>query len=59
MIIPNAIPSQEMFMKFKVPMRISEPRIPQYWGQILVIEVRIDTPASVKKKFQCTPYSPT
>ena len=43
----------------KVPTSTSEPITPEYWGEILIKEVRIDTAASVKKKFQCTPYSPT
>lgn len=42
-----------------VPTRTNEPKTPQYCGGILIQEVRIDTAASVKKKFQCTPYSLT
>lgn len=40
-----------------IPTRISEPRIPEYCAGTLIIDVRKDIAASVKKKFQCTPYS--
>lgn len=42
-----------------IPTRISVPRIPQYFGGTLIKDVRSDIAASVKKKFQCTPYSAT
>lgn len=42
-----------------VPTRTSEPKTPEYCGEILIKEVRSEIAASVKKKFQCTPYSLT
>lgn len=44
---------------FFVPVRIRKPRGKHREGRIEVREVRSVTPARVKKKFQCTPYSPT
>jgi hypothetical protein len=41
-----------------IPIRIATPKIPEYCGGMLIMDVRIDTAARVKKKFQCTPYSP-
>lgn len=41
-----------------VPIKIVKPRIPEYCGGMLTTDASIDTAASVKKKFQCTPYSP-
>lgn len=40
-------------------MRTNKPKNPQYSGWMLNIDVSKDTAARVKKKFQCTPYSPT
>jgi hypothetical protein len=42
-----------------VPVSTSRPANPQYLGWILITDVRIEIAARVKKKFQCTPYSPT
>jgi hypothetical protein len=42
-----------------LPVRIRKPRGKHREGRIEVREVRSVTPARVKKKFQCTPYSPT
>lgn len=42
-----------------VPIRMDEPRMPQCFGRMLTINVRMATAARVKKKFQWTPYSPT
>lgn len=39
-------------MVMSVPIRINNPNIPQYFGWILTIDVKIDTAARVKKKFQ-------
>ena len=43
----------------EVPIRMDEPRIPQYFERMLTINVRMATAARVKKKFQWTPYSAT
>lgn len=42
-----------------IPTRTNEPRIPEYFVGTLIVDVRMDMAASVKKKFQCTPYSAT
>lgn len=42
-----------------VPARTAKPRTPQYLAGMLTNDVRIDMAASVKKKFQCCPYSVT
>lgn len=46
-------------LEMTVPARISRPTRPQCFGWILTMDVRIETAARVKKKFQWTPYSPT
>lgn len=61
--IIKSLHMHNMLVKIKepiesIPIRIMDPRIPQYCGGRLTMGVRIDTAASVKKKFQCTPYSP-
>jgi hypothetical protein len=50
---------KQTYSKESIPTRINEPRIPEYCAGTLIVDVRMDTAASVKKKFQCTPYSPT
>lgn len=50
---------EERRIRNTIPNKITDPKTPQYFEGTFTIEVRIATAARVKKKFQCTPYSPT
>lgn len=45
--------------RLELPVRRKTPKEPHHEDGMQIKEVRRPTPANVKKKFQCTPYSPT
>lgn len=55
----SALQKSNLIEQISLPIRIMMPRGKHREGDIEIREVRSVTPARVKKKFQCTPYSPT